>query len=108
MLFYRFGDGNMTLDHKIREKLLEDHKIAQKAVHERLKDGRNAFVVKEHYLSPSCIFRHDLPLEDERGELRYFTRIRQALESALTTGSIPRELWLPYICPDYLAALKAR
>ena len=71
----------------------------------------NHRVASPCYITPSVdigtgIVRRDgLPLTDESGQFQYYIRVREALETAISTGRIPREI-MPQVAPDYVRNLQ--
>ncbi len=74
------------MDEEIRKKILKDYKKAQENV-ERILEGKPNFFVKsiKQYLDPTIVCEVQ-SLEDERGELDYYTQIRNKLEIILAGG----------------------
>lgn len=93
----------MVLDEEIRKHLLADHGKMQKKIREFLEKRENYFVLKERYLEPTHAYLN-LPLDDPRGDIAYFSRLRNMLEIALTTGRI-QNTWVPEEIPHYVRAL---
>lgn len=72
------------MDKQIREKILNDYKIANKNILKILEGKPNYFVKDiKQYLEPTIV-TEILSLKDEQAELMYFTKIRNTLEDILT------------------------
>lgn len=69
-------------------------------------ERKNGRVISPEYLSPTVLTGTDadLPLDAEKGSLKYFKRIREGLEAALIEGSIPADLQPP-LASDYINEL---
>lgn len=65
--------------------------------------GGNGYVGGPDYIHPTVRVGSQ-PFNDPRGEFQYYSRIRAALEAALTTGRIPRRL-APPRAPKYISDL---
>lgn len=59
-----------------------------------------------HYLEPKAL-PFQVPIDNIDGAYLYYTKVRSALEEALTTGSIPSEL-MPEQPPQYLIDIVRR
>ena len=92
------------LPEDIKQRLLGDYSVAQSQIDDLLNNPDiNGLITSYDYLGPT-INNINIPLEHPKGEFQYFSSIRKVLETALITGSIPREL-LPTNAPDYLCDL---
>ena len=93
----------MALDEQTRKKILDDHELAQRKVHEIVRSGENYFVLKERYLTPTHAYLK-LPLHDSRGDVAYLSRVMSFLEATLATEKVDKTL-APQELPDYLRIL---
>mgnify|MGYP001559475802 CR=1 FL=1 len=78
------------MEKELREKIIEDYKKANDNVLEILK-GRTNYLVKStaQYLNPTIITVKTAFIDD-RGELKYFTNIRDTLEKLLVEKEAPK------------------
>ena len=95
----------MALDTIVAGKLFADYLIVKERICRIVGTRDNKEVVDHDYIQPSttgpCL------INDEHGEFKYFSRIRESLETALTTGEITQEL-LPPRAPAYWNTLIKR
>ena len=91
----------MKLEESIKQSLLHDYYEVNQNLAKVFSEGINLFVVEFDYLTPTVAFGENVPYDHNQGEFQYYSRIRQALESALTTGRVP-ENQVPDHWPDYL------
>ena len=91
-------------DQEVREKVLQDYKLAQSHIYAILSTGTNRLVMRDDYLTPFCSSVGSLSTDHQHGQLKYFKNIRSALETALETGSIPAKM-MPEKAPKYLTDL---
>ena len=93
------------MDKQIREEILNDYKRANNNIIEILEGKPNYFVKSEkQYLEPTIV-TEILPFEDERGELMYFTEIRNTLESILKGEKVTFSCHFNE-APDYIKSLE--
>lgn len=83
-------------------KLFQDYQIVKERIYHIVGTRDNKEVVDDDYIRPSIT--GPCPITDEHGEFKYFCRIRESLETALTTGEIAPEL-LPPRAPAYWKSL---
>lgn len=90
---------------KNKEILHRDYNQVSEVIRKVLEgDEQNYFVSNPDFLEPTCTLSEVEPLYSGSGILQHFMRIRNALEIALTTGSIPKDK-MPPRAPDYLQEL---
>jgi hypothetical protein len=89
------------MERKIKEQILKDYKTAQKEI-ERILNGDSNFFVKSirQYLAPTIV-GEECSFTEERGELSYYTAIRNKLEIILK-GRKPDFSWHFNDAPDYV------
>lgn len=93
----------MVLEESIKKIILAEYRQTNDLIYGILVSGENEYILDPDYLRPTTIGKR-CDLNDESGCFRYYSKIREALESALTTGKIASEL-LPTRAPDYLVRL---
>lgn len=91
------------VDKRIREDYL---KVAERIKNIVSGEEGNNLVLCGNYTHP--IFSQEvLPLDAEKGKLKYFIRVRAPLEEAVLKGRISEGM-MPSHAPDYLKALGVR
>jgi len=90
------------MDKETRKKIFEDYKRAQGEIEEVLKSGKNCFVKNiNDYLTPTIVWSAECGFEDERGQLKYFSTIRNTLEEVLS-GESGKMICYFNSAPDYI------
>ena len=89
------------MEEKIKEQILRDYKKSQNEI-ERVLNGDSNFFIKsmKPYLAPRIV-GEACSFTDERGELSYYTTIRNKLEIILKGGK-PDFSWHFNYAPDYI------
>jgi len=70
------------MDRETRRKIIDDYEKVNDNILRILGGGPNFFIGQEQYINPKVIFS-EVPLNDSKGELYYFSGIRRALEEVL-------------------------
>ena len=86
------------------ERITSDLSHVSKSI-ENILSGKdvNCLVMDTDYIDPTII-AGSVPFDAHMGEFQYYSRIRTALELALTTGCIPKGM-CPSRAPDYINKL---
>jgi hypothetical protein len=88
-------------------EILMDYEVVHNNITRLLKDPRQNFIIiHPHYIYPSVMAK-TVPMNDKNGEYQYYLELRGALEEALATGGIQKEI-LPDHSPKYLSDLVRR
>ena len=86
---------------KIKEQILKDYKKSQDEIERVLNGGHNFFVKRiTQYLAPTIV-EEKCSFSEERGELSYYTAIRNKLETILKGGK-PDFSWHFNGAPNYI------
>ena len=86
---------------KIKKQILKDYKTSQDEIGRVLNGGSNFFIKSmKPYLAPT-ICGEACSFTEERGELSYYTTIRNKLETILKGGK-PDFSWHFNYAPDYI------